>query len=286
MSENQDCGIRNHSKYDTMDTETLEEILRLDSEAPEGQESDTELILYIMEVLAKRKKLSSTGKTAQQAWESFQQHYLPQEEEIAEKPLKSKKINKSFSSGLRWLIAAAAVVALLVGLSVAAGALRWEEIWNTVAKWAKETFSFVSPDQTEQTGPSPDNINCYTALQEALAAEKRETDIVPTWIPEGYIFNEIIIEENPMQKVYVALYSHGETILKIHVQAHLMADPERVEANEDLLEVYQSSGVDYYILANHQQLRAVWIKGSYECYISGELTVEEIKLMIDSIGKG
>lgn len=285
MSEKIDSGIRDYSKYDTMDTETLEEILRLDSEAPEGQESDTELILYIMEVLAKRKKLSSTGKTAQQAWESFQRHYLPQEEEAAEKPLEIKKIRKSFSSGLRRLIAAAAVVVLLVGLSVVAGALRWEEIWNTVAKWTKGTFSFVSPDQPEQTGPSPDSINVYTSLQEALAATHKETDIVPTWIPEGYQLDKILVNETPMQNIYIATYRNKEKILIIHAQAYLMADPAKYEIDEGLLEIYEASGVEYYILSNHQQLRAVWTTGSYECHISGELTVEEIKQMIDSIGK-
>ena len=30
------------SKYDSMETEKLEEFLRLDSEAPEGEEADTE----------------------------------------------------------------------------------------------------------------------------------------------------------------------------------------------------------------------------------------------------
>ena len=36
MSENQNCGIRDFSKYDEMTTEELEEILRLDAETPAG----------------------------------------------------------------------------------------------------------------------------------------------------------------------------------------------------------------------------------------------------------
>ena len=43
MSENQNCGIRDFSKYDEMTTEELEEILRLDAEMIDGQESDTEI---------------------------------------------------------------------------------------------------------------------------------------------------------------------------------------------------------------------------------------------------
>lgn len=74
MSENMHRGGRDFRKYGTMATEELEELLRLDSEAPEGQESDTELLLYVMEVLADREKENTTGKTALEAWESFQQH--------------------------------------------------------------------------------------------------------------------------------------------------------------------------------------------------------------------
>ena len=60
MSENQNRN--DYSQYDSMTTEELEEILRLDAEAPQGQAADGELIFYVMEVLAKREKENSTGK--------------------------------------------------------------------------------------------------------------------------------------------------------------------------------------------------------------------------------
>ena len=56
MSENQIRRTDDLSYCDTMTTEELEEILRLDAQAQEEQESDTEMILYVMEVLAARKR--------------------------------------------------------------------------------------------------------------------------------------------------------------------------------------------------------------------------------------
>ena len=86
MSENLN---RDFSKYEAMSTEELEEILRLDAEAPEGAQSDTELVLYILEVLASRRNTNNiTGNTAQEAWESFQQNYMPEE---PQKPVGTKK---------------------------------------------------------------------------------------------------------------------------------------------------------------------------------------------------
>lgn len=286
MSENQDRRNRELTQYDSMTTEALEEILRLDTEAPEGQESDTELLLYVMEVLANRRNTNNTGKTAQEAWEAFQQQYLPTEEECPEHTEETKKPVKMPQYWLRRMIAAAAVVALLVGLPVAVSAFGWEDIWNAVAKWAKETFSFVSGEQTETSEPATaDNLQ-YTSLRDVLPTEDGTNKLVPSLIPQGYELDDITIYENPERKTYIAFYRNGEKTMMITVQSYLNGDAEKVEINEELLEIYKASDIECYIFNNNQQLRAVWISGSYECYISGELTVEEIKTMIDSIGKG
>lgn len=284
MSENQDRSHRDFSKYDDLDTQDLEAILRLDSEAPQGQESDTEKMLYIAGVLAKRKNAMNTGKTAHEAWESFEKYYLPTEEDSVEYTAQTKKTVKPW---VRRLTAAAAAIVLMVGLSATAvSAFGWEDIWNAVAKWAKETFSFVSGSDTELTEPQEKTAQEYTSLQEALEGTDQDSDIVPTYIPDGYQLEDIAIHENPMQSIYVAKYMSGEKELMITVQSYVENDLEIVEINDTLLEIYIVDGVEYRIFSNNQQLRAVWIKGSYECYISGELTLEEIKTMIDSIGKG
>lgn len=279
MSDNQSRRTE-FAKYDTMATEELEEILREDSQSPEGQESDGELLLYVMEVLAHRKRNSDNpGKTAQQAWESFEKHYLPKKEAQSE--------SKKALPGLRRCIAAVAAAALLLTIPLTASALSWNEIWNAVATWAKETFSFVSqPDATQATEPSPTNFDGYESLQQALAETNRGNELVPTWIPDRYNLLDITVDENPVRKSYVAMYMGENGMLMITVQSHIGSDPERIEISEDLLETYKVSEIDYYIFSNVDQLRAVWINGSYECNISGNLTVEEMKQMIDSIGKG
>ena len=279
MSDNQSRGTRDFTKYDSMETEALEEILRLDAEAPEGQESDMEEILYIMEVLAERKKII-TGNTTLESWNSFQQDYLCNGVSPA------KKTEKPARPWLRRMIAAAAVIAILITIPLTAKAFSWDSLWNTFAKWAKETFSFVTVDQPEATEPNPDNINNYQSLQEALTATDKDPNIIPTQIPNGYEINDVKVTETPLQRIYMAKYHSGENQFKITVRSYINTDPEKIEIGPDLLEVYEASGIEYYIFDNHEQLRAVWIKDSYECFISGELTVAEIKMMIDSIGKG
>ena len=287
MSENQDRRKHDFSMYDAMTTEALEEILRLDAEAPNGQESDGELLLYVMEVLAQRKQNSDNpGKTALEAWESFQQHYLPEENACVPQIQKENKPVKSINPWLRRLAAAAAVVALVVYLSATASAFGWQDIWNAVAKWAKETFSFVSNGNGQDTETAADDARQYTSFQELLGKAGQRTDIIPTWIPDGYVLQDIRMDETPVRKIYFAYYTNGEKIIRISIQSYIDADPEKIEINGDPLEIYEVSGIEYYIYKNDESYRTAWTKDSYECYISGDLTIEEIKTMIESIGKG
>ena len=277
MSENQN---RDFSKYETMSTEELEEILQLDAEAPEGAQTDPELLLFILEVLASRRNTKDiTGNTAQKAWESFQQNYMPQE------PQKSVETKKN-TFWIRRLVSAAAVILLLIFIPISTSALTLEEAWDIFARWAKETFSFVSGDNPEVSEPSPDDERDFLSLQEMLHENNRDASIVPTWIPEGFTIEKIEKNSSPLQEFFNARYSNGTKVFFIRIQNYLDDDFQKVETEKDYSEIYTSSGVDYYLFENAGQYRAFWVVNSYECNISGDLTIEEIKMMIESIGKG
>lgn len=276
MSEQRSRGERDFSRYDAMTTEELNALLRLDAEAPPEQETDTELLLYIMGVLADRKQnTDSTGKTAQKSWESFQRNYLS---ELEDAPAPHRR---------RWarrLTAAAAVLVLL--LPVTARAFGPGDLWDVVARWAKETFSFVSGESAHIQAPEESSQEEYSSLQDALEKSNRDASMVPTWVPEGFVLLKIIKDISPAQELYRALYLCNEKELIIRVQNYISTDLQSIEVEEDILEIYEISGISYYIFNNVDQLRAVWVIGSYECNVSGDVSLDEIKMMIDSIGKG
>lgn len=281
MSEKQNRGIGDLSKYDAMTTEELEEILRLDAQAPEEQESDTEMILYIMEVLAERKRNNShTEKAALEAYESFKQNYMPEidnSEVSYREPVKTKS---GLPRWLRSLTAAAAVLAILLLGSVTAKAFGFN-IWEAVVKWTQETFHFG-----EWGNSDPDNNLPYASLQEALEKGNTPAWMVPTSIPEGFNLVDITVEQTPITKRYAAIYKNREQTLRITVQDYLDKIPVYVEQSEGLVEEYEVSGITYYLFKNNERTQAEWIVDSYECRITGELTIEELKIMINSIEKG
>ncbi len=283
MSENLNRGARDFSKYDTMATADLEEILRLDAESPEGTESDTELLLYIMGVLADRRRNSrNAGKTAFEAWESFEKNYMPEEEssEIA-----VRKAVWHFAPWLRRSVAAVAIIVLLICIPITAEAFGLGDLWDVFARWAKETFYFVSGDDENFSEPTPDSREEFTSLQDALIKSNRDPSIVPTWIPERYQFYSISKDVSPVRESYIAYFISDSDELIIHIKSYLDNDPAHIEINDHLVEVYSFGDIDYYIFSNMDKLESIWVTGAYEGSITGNVSLEEMKLIIDSIGR-
>lgn len=271
---------RDFSKYEAMETEELEEILRLDAEAPEGTQTDTALLLYILEVLASRNNTENiTENKAQKAWESFERNYMPEE---CQNPVARKKR----VPWLRRLAATAAAVALLIVIPFSTKALTLEEIMEIFGRWAKETFSFVSSENTEVSEPSPEDQDDYLFLQELLEENNRDSSMVPTWIPSGFSLEKIEKDVTPIQETYSARYVKGDLFFRIRVQNYLDDDFQKIETSQEYSEIYSVGNQDYYIFHNNKQNQAVWVRGTYECIISGNLSIDEMKLMIDSIEKG
>ena len=284
----QDRNDNRFSRFDAMSTEELQAFLREDASKSVGEESDTKEILYVMEVLARRRKEQTGGKDPAEALASFKNKYYTENETpfISESvPVAHKR-----SNGERWkrgLVAAVAAIFILVlGNSITASAIGFD-LFAIIAKWTQETFHFGQVGQSEKpNNPGAVDTKEYTGLLNALSEFDIAIPLAPTWFPEGYEETVIRTEETPKQKVFIAKYECGESSIRIQIADYLDGFPEQIEQSDDLIEIYNHAGVDYYIFSNYDQLRAVWINESFECYISGPLTVSEIKQIIDSIEKG
>lgn len=279
MSDNLKRSNPDFSKYDSMSIGELEEILRADAMGPERDDSDVDEILYVMEVLAKKRRQNGiAGKTALEAYQEFQQHYLPMVEEESAPKRKSNIIP------FRSIAAVAACLVLVFSFATSANAFSFRDVWNAVVTWAQETFSFSMG--VEVSEPDGKDALAYASIQEALAQYQIDITIMPFYIPKEYVLDEIIVDQNPKQTTCVAIYLSDDKMIRMSVQSYLIGQPEQVEKSDDLIEIYTVSGIDYYIFSNYAQTRVAWITGAYECHISGELTVDEVKLMVDSIEKG
>lgn len=289
MPNNQNRNNQDFSRFDSMTNEELEEILRLDAQKTEGEESDLEMLLYVMEVLAVRRKNSENpGKDAGEAFETFKEHYMPNDsthdtEQVSPKPqVINMKPTKRLRPWLSRLVATAAILALVLVSSITAHAIGID-IWDIIVTWTQETFQLRSSDLTETIEALPNDNRNYRSLEDALYESGMTQILVPTWFPDGYELSELITDESPVQFTLLAIYNRNGEKIKVQIKQYINADPVQIEQSDSLIEEYEHSGTTYYIFSDNSNLQAVWINDKYEFYISGQLTIEEIKAMIDSI---
>ena len=269
------------SHYDSMSTGELQEILRKHASGELEAEPDTEELFKIMEVLAKRRQEENPQafRSDEEAFAEFREHYMPKEKNVSVQP-------KRFRTPARLMRTAAAVLTIVVilvaGMTVTANALHFD-LWGKIASWTKEIFQFSDMNNPGVTEPDYDYSIEYDQLRTALAEHNIAESIAPTWLPDGYKQKDIMIKNSPKVRSIKAVYENNNVELIISIRQTIGAPAKQVEKNEDLLEIYTVDDIDYYIFSNTETLQAAWSIGEFECQIVGEITVEEMKAMIDSI---
>ena len=269
------------SHYDSMTTEELQEILRKHAHDELETEPDTDELYYIMEVLARRREEQDPQafRSDEEAYAEFCEHYMPKEN----KEVRTKVIR--FPNRLLKTVAAvlAVVLILAVGTSITAEALH-VDIWGKFASWTKEIFQFTdTPQGTTAANPEKENNLELKSLQDALVQYAITDKLVPTWLPAGYTNKDLNVRNSPKVRNINAIYENNSTELIIKICQTIGVQAPQVEKNDDFLELYVVDGIEYYIFSNTETLQAAWSIGEFECIIIGDITLEEMKMMIDSI---
>ena len=269
------------SHYDSLTAEELQEILRKHAHDELETEPDTDELYYIMEVLARRREEQDPQafRSDEEALADFRKNYMPK----AMQPGRTKVLrfpNRAFRVAAAVL---AIVLILVVGTSVTAEAFH-VDIWSKFATWTKEIFQFSdNPQGTTVPNPEKEYNTELKSLQDALVEEKVAERIVPTWMPEGYTSKDLKVISTPRVLNISATYEKNGERLIIKICQTIGVPAEQVEKNDNLLEVYVVDGVEYYIFSNTENLQAAWSIGEFECLVIGKITLEEMKMMIDSI---
>lgn len=272
-----------YTRYDEMTTDQLREILRKHAHGELEKEPDTEELFYIMEVLANRESENPEKqiKSTEEAYATFVKHYAP---EMAEdKPI---PFSKRSAVATRWMKRVAVVAIVCVALTAAAVSAKAfvPDFWEKVAIWTKEVFRFESiVNGTE--GKEPDIVNNaeLDSLRDAVTQHGVTEKVTPTWIPEGYVCADVNANRTPKSLRVTAIYEQNGDQLIIRIRQDMGSAPVQIEKNEDLIEIYNTGGVDYYIFSNMDSVHIAWVNGEYDCLIIGKITVDEAKKVIDSI---
>ena len=275
-----------------LSTEQLEDILRADL-ASEDQEND-EAVFHILEVLEKREKENPTGRLpdTDQAWKEFQQYYnIPEGEGQSLYPVRSDPERHSAPTSTkrsrrfrpRKILIVAAVLVLMFGGMLTAQAAGLD-VFGAIGRWTEEKFHF------EVAPTSADGTTDYT-FREVSTERGFSKNLIPTWYPEG--FEAFEPEDNSIEDYVNSVYC--QYINKEENRSYLAMvsqyyDPSSIEStvyekDETEVEIYEHDGKNFYIMSNLDSETATWSDGTFKIDIVGQLTVDEIKQIIDSIGE-
>lgn len=275
-----------------LSTEQLEDILRADL-ASEDQEND-EAVFHILEVLEKGEKENPTGRLpdTDQAWKEFQQYYnIPEGEGQSLYPVRSDpetqsaptpaKKNRRFRP--RKILVVAAVLVLMFGSMLTAQAAG-VDVFGAIGRWTEEKFHF------EIAPTSADGTTDYT-FREVSTERGFSKNLIPTWYPEG--FEAFEPEDNSIEDYVNSVYcqyinkEENRSYLAMVSQYYDSSSIESTvyEKDETEVEIYEHNGKNFYIMSNLDSETATWSDGTFKIDIVGQLTVDEIKQIIDSIGE-
>lgn len=280
-------------KYEAMSDQILEEYLRQDAN---GEEAAIELdeLLCIMEVLAQRKRNAGMiVKTPEEAWESLEKDYLYTDEEVTMEQIRPKSLPTKTASKwktvfLEWrraFVAVAASLAIVICCSFSAKSMGFD-LWDFIATWSKETFSLSDENATKL--PEPATVSGYTVetLEELFDLYGIDLTLIPSWLPNDYALLDVIFDESLFQVDALIVYKRDDDIIKISIKSYIENEREHIETSNEGTAYYEYNGISLYIFENMDQLQGVWSQENYQCYISGDLTQDELISVFKSMQKG
>lgn len=291
MTKVEEKGRLKYSKFDKMDTDVLEAILRADFDAQEAERMEVETVIYISNLLAERRE--PPKKDTGSAKAEFFEYYYPlagdeksiydfeeEEDREKEKQVGEPERKQKTEAGI-WLRSwrrFASAVAILVLVVFGSGATAYALGFNPFpvrAVWYDEQFWFERVPVTQELA---DKATEYSG---GIAC-------VPKWLPEGYKAGSLAAKASD-KYVYIAADFHTEAEdgqKEIYVDYRIYADPKQMARHEkDSGEVteYVCNGIPHYIMSNLDRAGIVWYNENIEGSIKGEFSVDEAKRIIESI---
>ena len=292
-----DKKIRLRSVLAGKSTEELEELLAMSFSMEDGAETDEAYITTIMEVIREREEKEADQEKRQAevdaAWREFQEYRAERDREKAEadgladasgkfpgepsRPQEKVHTAKKPGRVLRSCAAAAAVIVLLCGTAYAFG---WN-IFQALADWTAETFQFL-------TGAEPEMAD-YGVFDRLYKNVSTETDIpvVPRWAPEGTKEVEqprTSIRSDKTRIVGEYLVEDREFTVRITIYNEIPEIYDTIyQKNDGSAYPYEAGGITHYIVENVDNVSAMWTNNVVEGYIQGNISIAELKQMIDSI---
>lgn len=260
----------------------IEELLNVSAE-----EMDTDRIEAYLSILQERAPVTEHYDPAAQWAKLETEHPLIFEEEPSPceaYPAVAEPLAKHHHSGKGphyFLRAAGISVAAVFCFVVTASAMGFPPA-QAVLHWAEGIIQVYTNPSGLMELPDDDPSE-YHSLEEALEANGINAGGLPTWVPRDYAVSTISVKSSDGVLKCSAIYDSDRGNVAIRVIDHMMTFSVETKERSTVGSIYIHNETEYYIVADDGLIKAGWHNGDISYVISGQISEDEIKEMINSI---
>ncbi len=282
MSQAKDAEIG--KEYDDLSPEDLKKALKTVLLYTDEINDDTTAELDRIMAALREKEPLEHERSAEEQWAVFRAEHR---EELSQLGIRTDDKKKEVRPGrtgsgqvgrrrnvrvlTRIALVAALIVVLLIGAAVTASALGFE-LWGWAPKWTQEDLRFVTEE------PGAEDVQ---DIPTALAALGIDESLYPHWLPEDMKRETARIQLDPVF-LYEAYQGH-DRVLFITIVPSSISDTAVYQRSESDPEEYIAGNTIHYIYSDVNHLTATWYIKDNTISIVGDVSIAEMKLIIDSI---
>lgn len=295
MLNDKDTEIK--TKYDDLSVDELKEALKNNFfYSGEFSDADMEEMDQIMAALDRKEPLEPLY-TAEESLKQFKEAYGEElsslgvrntEEVMQETPAADSDVVCSVSEVkmvrpmrrrrlLRVALVAAATIVILFAIAATASAMGYN-ILGWVPKWNNDVLGFG--EEETQENELHDSYKIPSALEQLGITEP----VYPHWLPEDFDLSISVIETDPF--FLHEGYSDGNRYLSITIEPASQIEAGVLEKDDSTPYEYCVNNQTHYIVSDNDQYSATWESDSLKVVIMGNISLEEMKQIIDSIYEG
>lgn len=279
-------------ELDELSTKELEALLRLDFYESDNREPDISGIMAFTEVICRRERECPdyVPVNIDKAWREFQKNHIlstdsGRNHEKNPPQTISKFPNKKRHFRFHRFASASLVSVLLVAIFISS--VSGANLFDFLTKWTTETFLFTNSKKEESDTTVPLSDDPMKTLRDTVA-EYSSLSVVPKWCPQGTLEERIQVSEQEDRVRIYGLFLKGNQSFAVSITVYPgkrdgVSDVYEKDSNP--VEEYGAGGVTHYLMSNLETNKVVWTYSNLECSISGEIPINELKIMVDSIYK-
>ena len=270
-------------------TEELEELLALDF-AEDKASIDADYISTILEVIEERENSTEErSKKTLAVWNEFQTY---REEADSREVLEAGKSEeptpdhrriieyrqKPRKRGSAWRMG---IVAAVLAVLLCSTAFGWN-LFQAIAEWTVETFYFITGREIAEVQTS----GAFNHLRNSVGLY---TDVccVPQLAPEGtQEVGSLNVHERDDRCSVGMGYTTRDRSFTVQIIVYKDMPDDYFgfyQKDASIQEEYVAGGIKHYIAGNLNNLSCAWTNGNVEGHIQGNLTLDEMRQMINSI---